>query len=253
MLDNDRGGLQEFSGNAARGFQIDKVVVGKFFSLKLLRRCQSCRRFSRGNIKRSGLVRIFTVAQWLLTFERKIHALWQSLFRDDCSMTTCDRETFQFSGDHSVVARCGGKNFSRQFELCCERGLAIRFKFRGHATVVGGIGYNRDAFPVLCRRAQHRGTADIDIFDELFRSESGFGRSGLKGIKIHDHKIDRRDAVFRRLLLVFRKVAPVEQAAMNFWMKRLDAAAKHFRPAGKFRNVFYDDSGIPQQFGSAAG
>ena len=125
-------------------------------------------------------------------------------------MAASDREAFQFSGDHSVVARCCSKNFSRQIEPCGERGLAIRFKFRCDATVVGGIGHDRDAFPILRRRAQHCGAADIDIFDEFFRGQFSFGSSGFKGIQVHDYKIDRRDAVFRSLLLIFREIAAVE-------------------------------------------
>ncbi len=43
--------------------------------------------------------------------------------------------------------------------------------------------------------------------------------------------------MLRRLFLVLRVFAAKEQPAMHFWMQRFYAAAKHFRPAGKIRNV----------------
>src|SRR5690349_10070739 len=99
----------------------------------------------------------------------------------------------------------------------------------------------------------HGGTADVDIFDELFGGESGLCRSGFKGIEIDDNEIDRGDAVFRGLLLIFGKVAAVEQAAVNFGMKRVDAAAEHFRPASKFGDVFDGHAGVTEKFCCASG
>jgi hypothetical protein len=39
--------------------------------------------------------------------------------------------------------------------------------------------------------------------------------------------------------LIVRVIAPEKQATVNFWMQRLDPAAKHFRPAREVRNVAY--------------
>jgi hypothetical protein len=37
--------------------------------------------------------------------------------------------------------------------------------------------------------------------------------------------------------LIVRVIAPEKQATVNFWMQRLNPAAKHLRPAREFRNV----------------
>ena len=50
VLDDDCGGAFKFRGQAAGGFEIDKIVVREFFALKLLRSCQSVDFTSRGNI-----------------------------------------------------------------------------------------------------------------------------------------------------------------------------------------------------------
>ena len=82
---------------------------------------------------------------------------------------------------------------------------------------------------------------------------SGFRRRRLKRIQIHDHQIDRRDAVLRRLLAVFRFSAAEQNAAVHFRVQRLHAPAQHFRPAGQVGNVAHGDARFAQQLGRAAG
>jgi hypothetical protein len=81
----------------------------------------------------------------------------------------CGREPLKFGGDQTVVARGGCKDFASQFEPRREGSLSRRVELFRHSRIVGGIGYDRDAFKVFCGGAQHRGSADVDIFDELFR------------------------------------------------------------------------------------
>ena len=63
MLDDDGGRLAEFGGEAACGFEVDEVVVGKLFALELFGGSEARWRGRRRNVKRGGLVRIFAVAQ----------------------------------------------------------------------------------------------------------------------------------------------------------------------------------------------
>ena len=48
-------------------------------------------------------------------------------------------------------------------------------------------------------------------------------------------------------------LAPMQDAAVNFGMQRLDAAIEHLGKAGEFRNIFDGDAGIAQQLGGASG
>jgi hypothetical protein len=113
VLDNDSSGLLKLGGNAARRFQIHIVVVRKLFALKLFGGGQSRWNIARGNIKSGGLMRIFAVTQRLLLFQRKVKALRQCLFRNQSGMSGRDRQTFQFGGDHSVIARGGSEDLAR--------------------------------------------------------------------------------------------------------------------------------------------
>ncbi len=162
-------------------------------------------------------------------------------------------EALEFGGDHAVVGGGGGENFARQIEAGGERSVFVGFQFRGYTIVIGGIGDDRDAFEIFCGGAQHGGPADIDVFDQLSGGEICFGGGFGEGIEIHDHQIDGRDAVFGGLLLIFRVAAAEEQAAVHFGMQRFYASAEHFRPAGKFGDVFHGDAGVAQEFGGAAG
>ncbi len=82
MLDDDRGGLVKFRSDASRRFQIDEIIVGKFFSLKLFRSGQTGGRFTSGDVQCGGLMRIFAVAQRLQAFKRDVHTLGKSFFCD---------------------------------------------------------------------------------------------------------------------------------------------------------------------------
>ena len=78
-------------------------------------------------------------------------------------------------------------------------------------------------------------------------------RRGFKGIEIHDHQIDRSDAVLLRLLLILGVIAAVQQPAVHFRMQRFHAPAQHFRPARELGDVFDGHSCLAQQLRRAAG
>jgi len=65
----------------------------------------------------------------------------------------------------------------------------------------------------------------------------GFRRRRFKRIQIHHHQIDRRDSMFRRLLLIFRMAAAEEQAAVHFGCKASSRVAQHSGQPVKSGNV----------------
>ena len=81
VLDDDRGRIPEFEGQTAGRFEIDEIVVGEFLALELLGGCQTFRGTAGWNIKGCGLVRILTIAQFLLAPEGEMHAFGEQLFR----------------------------------------------------------------------------------------------------------------------------------------------------------------------------
>jgi hypothetical protein len=54
------------------------------------------------------------------------------------------------------------------------------------------------------------------------------------------------------LLLVLGKIAAEEEAAVDFGVQSLDAAAEHFRPAGELGNIADGDSSFAEELGGAA-
>ena len=157
---------------------------------------------SRGNIQRRGLMRIFSVAQFLLAAQRNVDALGEQRAIGQLDVAGRGRQSLEFGRDHAVVARSRRENFARQIDARRQRSFLRRFQFRRHARVVRGIGDDRHALEIFRRRAQHRRAADVDILDQLFRGQPALRRRRFKRIQIHHDEIDRRDAVFRRLRLI---------------------------------------------------
>src|ERR1700686_1657187 len=58
--------------------------------------------------------------------------------------------------------------------------------------------------------------------------------------------------MFGGLFLIFRKIAPKEQAAVDLGMQRLYAATEHFWPTGEFRDIANGDAGFAKELGGAA-
>ncbi len=51
VLDDDSGGATEFSGETARGFEIDEIIIGKLLALKLSSGGETFRRVAGGDIE----------------------------------------------------------------------------------------------------------------------------------------------------------------------------------------------------------
>src|SRR4029077_13146384 len=96
VLDDDGGGTAEFGGEAARGFEINEIIVGELFALKLVGGGQALRATAGGDIERGGLVWIFAVAQFLLAAKGKVKALRQNWFFAEGDLIGGDGEALEF-------------------------------------------------------------------------------------------------------------------------------------------------------------
>src|SRR5580704_10800500 len=208
-----------------------------------------------GNVECRGLVRIFAVAHGLGALDGEIQTLGQFFERADadCICGRIGGEAFEFGGNFAVVARGASVSFAREIEARGEAEFTMLSDFGGNGGVIGVIGDNANTLEILRGGADHRGAANVDIFDELGSGDAWRGGGGGEGIKIHDDEIDGNDAVLYRLLLVFGFRALVQNSAVYFRVQRLHAAAEHFGPAGEIGNVANGDAGIAQKFGGAAG
>ncbi len=163
-------------------------------------------------------------------------------------------DALEGGGDGGIVGGGGGEGFLREAPLGFVReGAAGAFEFAGDGIVVGGGSDDGDVVKILGGRADHGGAADIDVLDQFFEGDSGLGRGFLEGVEIHDDHVDGGDAVLGDGGDVLGIFAAMEDAAVDFGMKRLDAAVEHFRESGEFGDVFDHDAGVAEELGGAAG
>src|SRR5258708_4072230 len=83
----------------ASGFEIDKIVVGKLFALKLIGCGQSLQGEADRNVESGGLVRIFTIAEFLLAANSKVEALRENWLFAERDLMGGNGEPLEFGGD----------------------------------------------------------------------------------------------------------------------------------------------------------
>jgi hypothetical protein len=104
---------------------------------------------------------------------------------------------------------------------------------------------------VLGRRADHRGTADVDILDGrgIVRAP---GHRRLERVEVHDQKVDRADAMGFHRRHVLGIVAQRQKPAMHLRMQCLDPAVHHLRETGHIGDIRDGQARIPQRRRRAA-
>src|SRR5262249_50640530 len=133
VLDDDRSGIFEFGGEAARGFKVYKIVIRKLFALELFCRAETAGSSACWDVEGSGLMRIFSIAQFLLHAQSEMYAFRKDWPRGKFDLMAAGDETFEFRSDEAVVAGCDSKNLAGEFETRGERSLSVRFEFGRNA------------------------------------------------------------------------------------------------------------------------
>ena len=119
--------------------------------------------------------------------------------------------------------------------------------------VVSRINDNCDGTVILGRGADHRGAADIDVFDGVSERAVRLRDRLLKRVEVHDDEVDRINAVLFQSLHVLGEVAAGQNAGVNLRVKRLHAAVEHFRKAGVICDFFHSNAFLLEELGGAAG
>ena len=114
------------------------------------------------------------------------------------------------------------------------------------------FGQHGDEIVVLGGGADEGGAADVDVFDAVLEG-SAAGDGGFEGVEVDGDEVDGRDVVGGHLRLVFRQVAPAEDAAVDLGDEGFDAAVEDFGEAGVVGDLDDRDSGIAQGLGGTAG
>ncbi len=157
----------------------------------------------------------------------------------------------QVAGDHGVVARGVGECLRRQPRTGRERRAALGGDLRQQRRILGRIDAHGDKGMVLRGRAQHRGPANINVFNRVrvaaARARDRFGER----IEVHDQQVDWLD-----LLLLHHGIvdsAPSEQAAVNLRMQGLHPAVHDLGEPGDAGDLAHGNAMAGQQPGRATG
>ena len=156
-------------------------------------------------------------------------------------------------GDGRVIGGGGGKGLLGEHPMSLQRELAIVFKFDGDGFVVGGRGDDGDILKVFGRRANHGGSANVDVLDELLEVHAGLAGGLFKGVEIDHQHINGLDAMFTDGSDVRGIGAHVQNASVNLGVESFDAAVEHFGEAGEVADIAHGETGVTQHSGGASG
>src|ERR1043166_4790401 len=114
------------------------------------------------------------------------------------------------------------ERFSEQAESRLFRERAVTsFQFVENRAVVLRIDDDADMSVILCRRSNHAGSANVDVFNDFFECRAARYRR-LKRIEVYDDQIDRKDSVLFHFCDVLTVVAQRENSAVQLWMQRFN-------------------------------
>ena len=218
------------------------VVVGELLALGLPRG-RDAETGVRRAIERRRLVRVLAVAQFL-----DQPAAEGAIVRRDVGKRVGEPIRNRRVIGRSARIGLGGEPEAER-KRC--RASVLR-KLGQHRGVIAGLDDDGDVVVVLCRGADHRRAADVDVFDTV--GEIGAARRrGFERIEIDHQKIDRPDVVRPHCFGVRGVVAHRQQAAMDRRMQRLDPAVHHLRESSEIADVEHGEPGVAQNLARAAG
>ena len=209
MLDDHAGGRLEGADALPSGIAVGNVVVGKLLALKLLiagKKTRSNRCFA---IEGGSLMGIFPVAHVLNFFPLAGKNLREA------SALIVFIKTREIVRDHAVVAGSMSEDLLGERKARGSRDGAFCLDFSSHGRVVGRIDDHGNGLVILGRSADHRRTANVDIFDRILKRAVGLGDRLLERIKIHADDIDRINAVCLKRSHVFSNRAACQNAGVN--------------------------------------
>ncbi len=122
-----------------------------------------------------------------------------------------------------------------------------------HLRIVRRIDDDEHVAEVLGRGPHQARAADVDLLDQRVEGRVGV-LSGLgEGVKVHDHEIDRGDAVAGDRLEVVRAGPPRQDAGVDGRVQGLDPPVHHLGKAGHVGDANDGQPGGRQGRGGAAG
>ena len=157
-------------------------------------------------------------------------------------------------GDGGVVSGGARVGLLREVSAQRERGRSVVGLERGeNRGVIGDLDDDGDIVVVFGGGADHRGAADVDVFDAGSSKPAPLGDGGLERIEVDHQKVDRPDAVREHGASCsgFSRIA--SRPPWTFGMQGFHAAVHHFGKAGDLGHVDDGDAGVGDRLARAAG
>ncbi len=159
-------------------------------------------------------------------------------------------ETAKIIGNGAVVTRGMLEHLDSEVVAGLFGKLAATLQLPDDPLVVSGVNHHRDEGVILGRRAQHRRTANVDVFHCGSQVAAGLRHGLLKGVEVHHQKVY---GIYFLGAHRFRvNVAASEQAAVDLRMQRLYPAVHDFGKTGMLGYLHNGNTALGQQAGGAA-
>ena len=243
MLEDHAGRLVELANQVPSGIGVQIVVVAERLALNLLGaherelRARSVLAALGKAIDRGFLLRVLAIAQVIDLLQRDLE-----LGRGVRHVARLSGEP---TGDSRVVGGGGLVDLHLQTTTGGKRGAAAGLAHLGQdGVVVGRVGDDGDARGVLGGRAQHGGTADVDVLDGVREGDLGVGDSLLELVQVDDDQVNQLNAVLSGLLHVLLGIAAGKQSAVNLGVQRLNAAVHHLGIARELLDGGYGNARV---------
>jgi len=246
VLDDDAGRRGERLHALQRGIGIAQVVVAQRLAGQHARPGHRAQRGAGVGLHVQGavLMRVFAVTQWRGQLQGQVQAV-----RPRFGLIRIARTRRQPLRNLAVVTAGVGVRLGGERAALCRFGAAGTQRSEQPRIVIG-IDHHAHPRMVLGRRAQHRRTADVDVFDRLVVTAIGSRHGCRERIQVDHQQVDGSDSVLGHHRIVDTGTA--QQPAVNRRVQGLDPAVHDLRKTRRRADIGDDDSRRTQRHRGAA-
>ena len=228
MLERYAARLGEIAHDIEGGSGVLDIVIGHLFALQLL---------GRGEREGNGLlssVELGLLVGVLAITERLLEVVFEEQLLVEAGLLA------HIGSDAAVVLGGVGIRLSGELQAGVKRGVAAFANLGKHTIVVRRVANDSNIVVVLGRRAEHRGTAYVDLLDGFCHRSALFGDGLAERIEIDADQVDELNAVLTECLQVARHIAACQQSTMHLGVEGLDTTIADF---GETRHLGDTDGG----------
>ena len=126
--------------------------------------------------------------------------------------------------------------------------LALVLQLRDDVGVLPRVRDHRYGLVVLGGGADHAGSADVDVLDDLVERDSLLEDRLFEGVEVHHDHVNGFDPLGGDGVHVLLDVPAGENACVNHWVERLDASVQHLGESRDLGHLGHRDPVLFQKF-----